>query len=848
MGSNQQQSFISKRNGTKQEISLEKIIKRIENACLPVNQYVPKLDKNAINPQELASHIMDRLPATISFQEMDDFLADYAKTKIVDHPDFGKLAGRFICSNIHKNTKEWNSFSATTQKLRHAIHPGTGKPASVVNDTYYENVMANAEILDAVIDYKMDYLFTCFGLRTLEYSYLIKIGSPTDRKKRILVERPQDMIMRVAVGIHGSDIKSVIETYDLMTRHYFTHASPTLFNCGTVTPQLSSCFLLGLQDDSIEGIYDTLKEAAIISKTAGGLGIHFHDLRAKGSPISSWSGTHPGLMAFLQIFNVSVKKVSQGGDKRRGAAAIYISDWHLDVKDFIDCRKNAGNEDLRTRDLFPAIWVSDLFMERVKAGKNWSLMCPHECPGLSDVHGEEFKALYEKYEAEGKGKEVVKARALFDQINSARIETGTPYVCFKDTINRKSNQENVGIIKSSNLCTEIVQYSDSEETAVCNLASIAVNKFVKYSPIPSLRPYVDYREMKRVVKIMTRNLDKVIDVNFYAVDKTRISNMKTRPMGLGVQGLADLFFKLRIPFESEEAALINKRIFETIYYGALEASCEIAKEKGETYELFEGSPLSKGIFQFDMGKENIKNRDIYFNSLPIHDWEQLRRDIMKYGVHNSMFVAPMPTASTAQILGNSESFEPLTSNMYNRNVLSGSFQVVNEYVIRELIKLGEWNSVTKQRIMASGGSIQTLPNIPKSTKELFKTVWEINPRTTLDMAIQRGMFVDQAQSLNLFVEEPELSKVRSMTMYAWEKGIKTLYYLRTKGAARAVQFTVDKNVLQEVKKEAPSPVAAFSAPVREEEEEKKSSIVVPDPAAALLCSINNPGACEMCSS
>ena len=802
---------IVKRNGEITDVVFDKIVTRLTALC------GDDIDRKYVDPTDLAAKVIRGLKDMMKTSDLDVLAAEQAAAQITKHPDFDKLAARITVSNLHKCTRNCKEFSQVTEKLRSTVHPSTGKSAPVLGKEYYETVMKHGERLDKAIDYKRDFLYTYFGIKTLEYSYLIRI-------KNEIVERPQHMLMRVAVGIHGEDIDSAIETYDLMSRHIFTHASPTMFNAGTVVPQLSSCFLVGLQEDSLEGIMDTLKDTVMIAKTAGGIGLHIHDMRGKGSAISSSSGKAPGVMPFMKIFNQTSRCVSQGGNKRKGATAYYMEPWHIDIKDMIESRKNTGNEDLRTRDLFPALWIPDEFMRRVKEKKEWTLMCPLECPGLSDVYGEEFDKLYKEYEKAGKGRSRINARELWNLIVDAKIETGTPYICFKDHINNKSNHGNIGVIKSSNLCTEIVQYSDAKQTAVCNLASVAVNKFIKTTPIPIRRLYFDLEELKKVIKVVVRNLNKVIDINYYPTEKARHSNMKTRPMGIGVQGLADAFIKLRIPFDSREAQLLNKRIFETIYYGALEASCDLAKEEGKTYDYYEGSPISEGILQFDMWEKNGSEEQVkkYMTIESIQDWQVLRAKIRKYGVRNSMLVAPMPTASTAQILGNAESIEPYTSNIFNRNVLSGAFQIVNESLVRDLIKADLWTDSIRNKIIADGGSVKNISVIPSSIRDLYKTSWEISQRVIINMAADRGMFVDQAQSLNLYVAEPTYKLVNAMLFYAWTKGVKTTYYLRTKGATKAVQFTVDKIKLKQL-----------------EDKNKKQDTV------KQICSLENT--CEMCS-
>ena len=671
-------------------------------------------------------------------------------------------------SNLHKETEK--KFSDVISILYNMTHAMTGKSIPMIDEKYYKIVMENKDKLDAALIYDRDFQYQYFGFKTLLRSYLLK-------KDGKVVERPQQMLMRVAVGIHGEDIDAAIETYDLLSQKLFTHASPTLFNAATPRPQLSSCFLLTMSSDSIEGIYDTLKQCALISKSAGGIGLNVHCIRSTGSYIAGTNGNSNGLVPMLRVFNNTARYVDQGGNKRPGAFAIYLEPWHADIFDFLDLRKNHGKEEQRARDLFYALWVPDLFMKRVKNDGEWSLMCPDECPGLHEVWGEEFEALYEKYEREGRARRKVKAQKLWYSIIESQIETGTPYMLYKDACNRKSNQQNLGTIKCSNLCTEIVEYSAPDEVAVCNLASIAVNMFVKADKT------FDFDKLKMVSKVVTKNLNKIIDVNFYPVVEARNSNMRHRPIGIGIQGLADAYILMRFPFESEQACLLNKQIFETIYYGALEASCEMAEKEGP-YQTYAGSPVSKGILQYDMWGVTPTS---------LHDWAALKLKIAKHGVRNSLLLAPMPTASTAQILGNNESVEAYTSNIYTRRVLSGEFQVVNQHLLKDLVELGIWSDDIKNEIISFNGSIQHIPEIPADIKQLYKTVWEISQKTVIRQAADRGAFIDQSQSLNIHIAEPNFGKMSSMHFYGWECGLKTgMYYLRTKPAAQAIQFTVDK--------------------------------------------------------
>jgi ribonucleoside-diphosphate reductase subunit M1 len=691
----------------------------------------------------------------------------------VTHPDYAILAARIAVSNLHKQTKK--QFSSVITDLYNYVNPKTRKAAPMISDETYASVMKHADELNSAIVYERDFNYQYFGFKTLERSYLLKIGKQ-------VAERPQHMLMRVAVGIHGDDVEKAIETYNLMSQKAFTHASPTLFSAGTPHPQLSSCFLIDMKDDSIEGIYDTLKTCAMISKSAGGVGLNTHCIRATGSYIAGTNGTSNGLIPMLRVFNNTARYVDQGGNKRPGAFACYLEPWHADVFDWLNLRKNHGKEEVRARDLFYAMWTPDLFMRRVEKNQDWTLMCPNECPGLHNVYGEEFEALYEQYEREGRGRATIKAQKLWYAILEAQTETGTPYMLYKDACNRKSNQKNLGTIKSSNLCTEIIEYTAPDEVAVCNLASLALPTYVDQAT-----GEYDFGRLHEVVQVVTRNLNKIIDINYYPVPEAEKSNFRHRPIGLGVQGLADAFLALRLPFESPEARQLNIQIFETIYHGALTASCDIAKELGH-YETYPGSPISQGILQYDMW--NVTPTDLW-------DWDSLKADIAKYGVRNSLLVAPMPTASTSQILGNNECFEPYTSNIYSRRVLAGEFQVVNPWLLKDLVELGLWSDNMKNRIIADGGSVQNVPNIPAEIKALYKTVWEISQRTVLQMAADRGAFIDQSQSLNIHLKEPTMGKITSMHFAGWKMGLKTgMYYLRTMAASAPIQFTVDQEQLK----------------------------------------------------
>lgn len=691
----------------------------------------------------------------------------------VTHPDYAILAARIAVSNLHKQTEKM--FSKVMTNLHDWVNPKTGKHSPMVADNIYDIIMKHAEELDSAIVYDRDFNYQYFGFKTLERSYLLKIDGK-------VAERPQHMLMRVAVGIHGEDIERAIETYNLLSNKFFTHASPTLFNAGTPNPQMSSCFLIDMKSDSIDGIYDTLKTCASISKTAGGIGFNAHCIRATGSYIAGTNGTSNGLVPMLRVFNNTARYVDQGGNKRPGAFACYLEPWHGDIMEFLDLRKNHGKEEVRARDLFYALWIPDLFMKRVEANGDWTLMCPNECPGLADVYGDEFEALYERYEKEGRGRTTMRAQKLWYAILEAQTETGNPFMLYKDACNRKSNQKNLGTIRNSNLCTEIVEYTAPDEVAVCNLASIALPSYVDAN-----NGVYDFQKLHDVVQVVTRNLNRIIDVNYYPIPEARKSNMRNRPIGLGVQGLADAFLALRLPFESPEAKLLNIQIFETIYHGALTASIQLAKEEGR-YETYEGSPISQGQLQYDLWGKTPTD---------LWDWDALKAEIREHGVRNSLLVAPMPTASTSQILGNNECFEPYTSNIYSRRVLAGEFQVVNPWLLKDLVDMGLWSDNMKNRIISEGGSIQRIPNIPDDIKALYKTVWEISQRKILEMAADRGAYIDQSQSLNIHMKEPTMGKITSMHFAGWKLGLKTgMYYLRTMAASAPIQFTVDQEALK----------------------------------------------------
>ena len=795
--------FVLKRDGRKEAVKFDKITARIQKLCYGLDTLV--------DPTSVAMKVIEGIYEGVTTFELDNLAAEVAASLTVKHPDYAQLAARIAVSNLHKKTKK--SFSDTMSDLYKYTNPVTNQKAPMLADDVYQIIQDNKEVLDSTIIYDRDFSYDYFGFKTLERSYLLR----TDGQ---IAERPQHMLMRVSIGIHKDDIPAAIETYEMMSKKYFTHATPTLFNAGTPKPQMSSCFLLTMKDDSIDGIYDTLKQCSKISQSAGGIGLSIHNVRAKGSYIRGTNGTSNGIVPMLRVFNDTARYVDQGGGKRKGSFAIYLEPWHADVFDFLDLRKNHGKEEMRARDLFYAMWTPDLFMERVEANGEWTLMCPNECPGLADVYGAKFKTLYEKYEKEGKGRKTIKARELWEKIVESQIETGTPYMLYKDACNEKSNQKNLGTIKSSNLCTEIVEYTAPDEVAVCNLASLALPMFVEDGKF-------DHEKLYNVTYKVTKNLNVVIDRNYYPVQEARNSNMRHRPIGLGVQGLADAFILLRLPFTSPEAKQLNKDIFETIYFASLKASKDLAKVDG-AYETFKGSPISKGKFQFDLW--GVKAKDLSGR----WDWDELRAEIIESGVRNSLMLAPMPTASTSQILGNNECFEPYTSNIYTRRVLSGEFIIVNKHLLKDLVKLGLWNDELKNEILRTNGSIQNIENIPQNIKDLYKTVWELSMKDIIDMAGERGQFIDQSQSLNLFVENANLGKLTSMHFYAWKQGLKTgMYYLRTKSAVDAIKFTVQK--------QSKAQLEPLVAP--EVKEVKEFT-----PEEQLACSIENPDDCEACGS
>ena len=784
--------YVVKRDGRKEAVKFDKITARIVKMCYGLDPLV--------SPEAVAMKVIEGIYDGVSTTDLDNLAAEVAAAKTIDHPDYALLASRIAVSNLHKETKK--SFSEVMEDLYHYIDPKTKERASLLADDVYEIIQLNKDTLDSSIIYDRDFRYDYFGFKTLTRSYLMKLNGK-------IAERPQQMLLRVAIGIHKNDIQSAIKTYNLMSEGWFTHATPTLFNSGTPKPQMSSCFLLTTKEDSISGIYDTLKSCAQISQSAGGIGLSIHDIRATGSYIKGTNGTSNGIVPMLRVYNDTARYVDQGGGKRKGSFAIYIEPWHADVFDFLDLKKNHGKEEQRARDLFYALWIPDLFMKRVKENGDWTLMCPHECPGLSDSHSKEFEALYTKYELEGKGRKTIKAQDLWFKILESQIETGTPYMLYKDAANAKSNQQNLGTIKSSNLCTEIIEYTAPDEIAVCNLASIALPKYVTEDGS------FDHEKLFEVTYQATVNLNKIIDENYYPVEEAKNSNLRHRPIGLGVQGLADAFIMLGYPFESLEARALNREVFETIYYAAMTASKDLAKEHG-VYESFEGSPVSKGVFQFDMWGVTPSKR---------WEWDLLKEEVKTHGVRNSLLLAPMPTASTAQILGNNECFEPYTSNIYTRRVLSGEFIIVNKHLLKDLVKEGLWNKDMRQKIMAANGSIQNIQDIPERLKELYKTAWEISQKAIIDQAADRGAYICQSQSLNIFMENANFGKLTSMHFYGWEKGLKTgMYYLRTKAATDAIKFTVDKTVVEE-----------------------PSAQSIEDQQAAIACSLDNPEGCEMCS-
>lgn len=793
---------VLKRNGNREAVSFDKVLSRVRKAARGLS----------VNPDALSQQVLTRIYDGVPTTQLDELTAANAASLSTLHPDWAVLASRIAISNHHKNTNA--SFSHVMHALANQIMPKTGEKVCYVSKDVLEVIEKHGEEIDAYIQHDRDYFLDYFGFKTLEKSYLLKDTN------MVILERPQHMWMRVSVALWGSDLKRAFETYDIMSQKLMTHATPTLFNAGTPRQQLSSCYLLSMHDDSIAGIYKTLGDCAAISKYAGGIGLHIHNIRARGALIRGTNGTSNGLVPMLRVFNNTARYVDQGGGKRNGSFAVYLEPWHADVEDFLKLKLNSGSEEERARDLFYALWIPDLFMKRVEADGEWTLFCPSEAPGLADVWGADFERLYEQYEKEGRGRKVVKAQKLWFQILDAQMETGTPYLVYKDAANKKSNQQNLGTIKSSNLCSEIIEFSNSQETAVCNLASLALPSFVKDGAF-------DFQELMRVVRVATRNLNRVIDINFYPTPETKRSNMRHRPIGLGIQGLADVFAMLKLSWEGEEAAKLNQLIFEHIYYAAVETSCELADEEG-AYETFRehadpysspthsgwgmnpGSPASQGRLQPDL-----------WDVKPISelDWDGLRKRAKK-GMRNSLLVAPMPTASTSQILGFNECFEPFTSNLYTRRTLAGEFIIVNKYLLKELMDLGIWSEELKQQIIARNGSVQGIPGIPEDIQQRYKTTWEIKQRFLIDMAAARGAFICQSQSLNLFLADPNYAKLTSMHFHAWKQGLKTgCYYLRTKAPVAAQKFTIDPRLLAAVSGNAPPPNQ-----YNEEESDDNSSV------------------------
>jgi len=820
--------YVIKRDGRREAVKFDKITARVKKLCYELDPIV--------DATQVTLKVIDGIFDGVTTSQLDNLTAEVAATMTVKHPDYAQLASRIAVSNLHKNTKK--SFSETMKDLYTYMDPKTGAKAALLADDIHKIIADNADVLDSAIIYDRDFNYDFFGFKTLERSYLLRLHGQ-------VVERPQHMLMRVAIGIHKNDIESAVTTYNSLSEGWYTHATPTLFNAGTPKPQMSSCFLLQLKDDSINGIYDTLKQCAQISQSAGGIGLSVHNLRAKGSYIKGTNGTSNGIVPMLRVFNDTARYVDQGGGKRKGSFAIYLEPWHADVFDFLELKKNHGKEEMRARDLFYAMWIPDLFMKRVEQGGEWTLMCPNECPGLAETWGAKFEELYEGYEQAGKGRSTIKAQDLWFKILESQIETGTPYILFKDAANGKSNQQNLGTIKSSNLCTEIIQYTSPDEVAVCNLGSIALPKFVEKGKF-------DHDKLFAVTYELAKNLNHVIDQNYYPIPEARRSNMRHRPIGIGVQGLADAFILMRYPFDSVEAKVLNREIFETIYYAALTASKDLAIEEG-AYETYEGSPVSQGILQFDMwGGPGLNGRASGVKPSDRWEWDALRSEIKKHGIRNSLLLAPMPTASTAQILGNNECFEPYTSNIYTRRVLSGEFIVVNKYLLRDLVKLGLWSEDLKNKIVGANGSVANIPEIPQNLKDLYKTAWEISQKVIIDMAADRGAFICQSQSLNIFMENANFGKLTSMHFYSWKAGLKTgMYYLRTKAATDAIKFTVDKAKLTE-----PSVVKA-SKELREVEPVREAVMSGPvttsgmtaeeEAQAQITCSLEDPEGCEMCS-
>ena len=790
------------RNGEREDVRFDAIKEKL--AVLAEG-----LDTRWVDVDLVTKTTIEGLYDGVKTSELDQLAAETAAALASHHPDYSRLAARICIDDLHRSTKD--NFSEVIDDLRTFVDPESGKHAPLISEEVHAIIMANAERLDAHIDYGRDHNYDYFGFKTLERSYLLRLNGE-------VAERPQHMLMRVAVGIHHENIDRALRTYDLMSKGYFTHATPTLFNSGTPMPQMSSCFLLTMQDDSLNGIYDTLKQCAMISKSAGGIGLSIHHVRAKGSYIKGTNGSSNGIVPMLRVFNDTARYVDQGGGKRKGSIAIYLEPWHPDLLEFLDLRKNHGKEEMRARDLFYAMWTPDLFMKRVEADADWSFFCPNECPGLQDVHSAEFEALYASYEAQGLARKTMPARHVWDKIVEAQIETGTPYMLYKDAANSKSNQQNLGTIRSSNLCTEIIEYTAKDEVAVCNLASIALPRFVDMD-----KGAFDHNLLYDVTYHATGNLNRVIDVNYYPVEEAYNSNMRHRPIGLGVQGLADTFAMLDLAFESDAARQLNKEIFETIYYAACCASLDAAKAEGP-YSSFAGSPASEGKLQFDLwGMNDHSGR---------WDWDQLKDEIVQHGMRNSLMVAPMPTASPSQILGNNECFEPFTSNLYVRRTLSGEFIVLNKHLVRDLIALDLWSVSMKDEILRHKGSIQAIPTIPEHLRVKYKTTWEIKQKRVLELAADRGAYIDQSQSLNIHMVDANPAKVTSMHFAGWRLGLKTgMYYLRTKAAADAIQFTVEQKAAED------QTVSGLQQRAEEA-----------DSMEAIACSLDAPDDCLMCGS
>jgi ribonucleoside-diphosphate reductase alpha chain len=807
---------VIKRDGRKEEVSFDKITARLRKMTYG-------LDTNYVNLIEVSKKVIMGLYDGVTTVELDNLAAETAATMATVHPDYALLAARIAVSNLHKETEK--SFSRVVEELYNYVDPKTGDRAGLIGEETQRIVQKHKAKLDSAIIFDRDFEFDYFGFKTLERSYLMRMNGK-------VVERPQHLFMRVAVGIHGEDIEAAIETYNLMSERWFIHATPTLFNAGTPKPQLSSCFLLSITEDSIAGIFETLSRCALISQSAGGIGLSIHNVRATGSYIKGTGGTSNGIIPMLRVFNDAARYVDQGGGKRKGAFAVYLEPWHADIFEFLELKKNHGKEEMRARDLFYALWICDLFMERVKDDKDWSLFDPNEAPGLFDVYGAKFNALYEQYEKEGRARKTVKARDLWNAVLESQVETGTPYILYKDAANMKSNQQNLGTIRSSNLCTEIIEYTSKDEVAVCNLASIALPKFISNGKF-------DFERLFDITRVATRNLNKVIDINYYPIPEARNSNMRHRPIGLGVQGLADAFILMGMAFDSDAAKQLNKDIFETIYFAAVTESANLAEKHG-TYETFQGSPLSKGMFQFDLWGVTPSKR---------WDWDSLRERVKKVGVRNSLLVAPMPTASTSQILGNNECFEPYTSNLYTRRTLAGEHIVVNKHLMRDLVRLGMWNEEMREAIMAANGSVQGIEDIPQEVRDVYKTAYEISQKVIIDMSADRGAFICQSQSLNVFMEAPTFAKLSSMHFYAWQKGLKTgMYYLRSKAAVDPIKFTLSQKHQQKFVQNAKAtePIATASVSAREEQKPVQMSALDVEQVAGKICSLDNPD-CEACS-